>query len=134
MKHKLALAVALLSVIIIISRIYFLLGAIGSIGVALWIIVTFGLLCYYIFSCLEKGSWAQSILFGLLGLATLASIIYASYEAPRMSANEVFTMHNLGFRNRGILIDAVQYKGSGIWDIKIISSSGVGRFDFNENK
>ncbi len=139
MRHKYLLCVSLVKIAVIAIRPMLWLGSIGFAGLMLLLAVAVGLLVTYLLS-LKRGSWRQALSLGFLAVAAISSIVVLWLSAPELTGNEVKSIMNATFSKNLALSNnynyahatSAEYKGQGIWQVKVITSVGIAYVEFNE--
>lgn len=135
-KYRLwAVLAAVVVIVIIASRPMFWLGATSLGWVMFWLVVSVGVLATYAWLSIKakprvKG-FIASLLFVILIVGIIAAGFILSFSAPELSAYEVKTIMN--YRLTEARATSAEYRGGGIWRVKIIDRHGGMYLDYNES-
>ncbi len=141
MNKRYLLWVALVIAAVIAVRPMLWLGIIGFAGFMVVLAVFVGLVVTYLLS-LKKGSVYREIGFGVLIIVTVCAVIALKFSAPELNASEVKEI--FGNEARGpskwagthyARMEAIsaEYKGDGIWRVKVIYGSDISYRYYDEN-
>lgn len=134
-KYRLwAVLVAVVVIVIIASRPMYWLGATSLGWVMFWLVVSVGVLATYAWLSTKTESrvkgFIASSLFVILIVGIIAAGFILSFSAPELSAYEVKAIMN--YRWTEARATSAEYRGGGIWRVKMIDGYGVRYLDYNE--
>ena len=134
-----AIVPALVNIAIVAVRPMYWLGSIGFIWIMFWLALSVGVLATYAWVYSNSKSEVKSVLAILLFFALIVGIVVAGYllkiQQPELTAGEVKSIINLRTEkwSTRLRVVSTEYKGGGIWRVRVISASGLSYWNYNED-